>query len=140
MPQAAATLDSPSRARTYAAWALQIVLALAFLAAGGSKLAGVPMMVQLFDAIGIGQWFRIVTGLVEVVGAIGLLVPGFSGPAALWLGFTMLCATITHLTVLHTNPAPAVVLVILNAVLAYLRREQITALLARRGQVSSASA
>ena len=136
----AATFASPSRTRNYAAWALQIVLALAFLAAGGSKLAGVPMMVQLFDGIGIGQWFRIVTGLVEIVGAIGLLVPGFAGPAALWLGFTMVCATITHLTVLHTNPVPAVVLVVLNAVNAFLRREQITSLLARRGPVSSASA
>ncbi len=138
--QHATTLASPGRARTYGALALQIILALAFLAAGAAKLAGVPMMVQLFDAIGLGQWFRIATGLVEVVGAIGLLVPGFAGPAALWLGFTMACATITHLAVLHTNPAPAVVLVVLNAFLAYLRREQVAAFLARRGQVSSASA
>ena len=89
-------------------------------------------MVQLFDQIGLGQWFRIATGLVEIIGAVGLLVPGFAGPAALWLGFTMTCATITHLTILHTNPAPAVVLVILAAVVAYLRRSQITALLASR--------
>ncbi len=138
--QQAATLDSPGRARNYAAWALQIILALAFLAAGGSKLAGVPMMVQLFHAIGVGQWFRIVTGLIEIVGAVGLLVPGFAGPAALWLGFTMVCATTTHLAVLHTNPAPAVVLIVLNAVLAFLRREQISAFLAQGRHMSSASA
>ena len=127
----AATFTSPTRTRRYGVWALQIVLALAFLAAGGSKLAGVPMMVQIFDQIGIGQWFRFVTGVVEIVGAVGLLIPGFAGPAALWLGFTMVCATITHLTVLHTNPAPAIVLVVLNALVVFLRQEQITALLAR---------
>jgi len=60
------------------AWVLQGLLAAAFLAAGGAKLAGVPMMVQIFDQIGMGQWFRIVTGLVEVAGAVALLVPGFA--------------------------------------------------------------
>ncbi len=126
-----AAFAGPSKTRHYVTWALQILLALAFLAAGGFKLAGAPPMVQLFDQIGFGQWFRIVTGLVEIVGAVGLLVPGYAGPAALWLGFTMTCAVVTHLAVLHTNPAPAVVLVVLGAVVAYLRREQISALLAR---------
>ena len=74
---------APSRARTASAWSLQILLALVFLAAGGAKLAGVPMMVQVYDLIGVGQWFRIVTGLVEVGGAITLLIPGYAGLAAL---------------------------------------------------------
>ena len=43
---------------------LQFLLALAFLAAGGAKLAGVSDMVEVFDSIGIGQWFRLVTGAV----------------------------------------------------------------------------
>ena len=128
---ASATLPTSPRWRTYVAWALQVVLALAFLAAGVFKLAGAAPMVQIFDQIGIGQWFRIVTGLVEIVGAVGLLVPGFAGPAGLWLGFEMICAIITHLTVLHTNPAPAVFLFVLSVVIAYLRRQQINALLHR---------
>jgi uncharacterized membrane protein len=33
-------------------------------------------MVGLFDAIGIGQWFRYLTGGLEVLGAVALLVPG----------------------------------------------------------------
>lgn len=126
-----ATLTQAPRWRIYAVWAPQILLALTFLAAGGFKLAGAAPMVQLFDQIGAGQWFRIVTGLVEIVGAVGLLVPGYAGPAALWLGFTMVCATVVHLTVLHTNPAPALVLVALSALVAYLRRQQITAVLGR---------
>ena len=62
--------------RRIGAWALQGVLAAAFLAAGSAKLAGVPFMVELFDQIGVGQWFRVVTGVVEVVGAEGVSVGG----------------------------------------------------------------
>jgi len=90
------------------AWVLQGLLAAAFLAAGGAKLAGVPMMVQIFDQIGMGQWFRIVTGLVEVAGAVALLVPGFAALGAAWLGATMFFAVLTHLFVLHTSAMPAV--------------------------------
>jgi putative oxidoreductase len=43
-------------------WSATIALAAMFVMAGGSKLAGAPAMVQLFDAIGLGQWFRYVTG------------------------------------------------------------------------------
>jgi putative oxidoreductase len=56
-------------------WALQVGLAAMFLLAGGSKLAGASAMVALFDEIGVGQWFRYVTGLIEVVSAVALLVP-----------------------------------------------------------------
>ncbi len=38
-----------------AAWVLRGLAAAAFLAAGGAKLAGVPMMVGIYEQIGIGQ-------------------------------------------------------------------------------------
>jgi putative oxidoreductase len=44
-------------------WVAQVALAVTFLMAGGSKLVGVPAMVSLFDALGLGQWFRYVTGV-----------------------------------------------------------------------------
>lgn len=62
------------RAITVVVWILQIVAAIAFLMAGGSKLVGAPAMIQLFDEIGVGQWFRYVTGAIEVLSAILLLV------------------------------------------------------------------
>ena len=46
------------RAAVIALWAVQIALAGMFLLAGGSKLLGAAPMVALFNAIGIGQWFR----------------------------------------------------------------------------------
>jgi putative oxidoreductase len=118
-------------ARRIGAWALQGVLAAAFLAAGSSKLAGVPFMVELFDQIGVGQWFRVVTGVVEVAGAVALVVPGLASLAALWLGATMVFAVATHVFVLHTSPAPAIVLGLLNALVVYLRRDELVALLQR---------
>src|SRR6266852_4247545 len=113
-----------------AAWILQGLLAAAFLAAGGAKLAAVPMMVQLFDAIGFGQWFRIVTGLVEVAGAVALLVPGFAALGAAWLAATMFFAVLTHLFVLHSSALPALILLTLNVLVVWLRRDQLVAVLA----------
>jgi putative oxidoreductase len=107
------------------AWVLQGLLAAAFLAAGGAKLFGAAMMVQIFDQIGMGQWFRIVTGLVEVAGAVALLVPGFAALGAAWLGATMFFAVLTHFFVLHTSAAPAAILLGLNVLVVWLRRDQL---------------
>ena len=119
------------RAASLATWALKILLALAFLAAAGAKLAGVPMMIQVFDQIGLGQGFRIVTALVELGGAIALFVPGLTALAALWLGVTMVWAIVAHVAVLHSSPGGAVVLLVLNLVLLWLRRSELAVLRAR---------
>lgn len=121
---------SPSRGRVVGAWIIQGLLAAAFLAAGGAKLASVPMMVQIFDQIGMGQWFRIVTGLVEVIGAVALVVPGFAALGAAWLGATMFFAVLTHLFILHSSAMPALILLTLNVLVVWLRRDQLVAILA----------
>jgi putative oxidoreductase len=117
--------------RRIGAWTSQGILAAAFLAAGSAKLAGVPYMVELFNQIGIGQWFRIVTGVVEVTGAIALVFPGLASIGAAWLASTTVFAVATHVLILHTSPAPAIVLGILNALVVYLRRDELAALLHR---------
>ena len=127
----ATSVQSVRSTRRIGAWTLQGILAAAFLAAGFAKLAGVPFMVDLFEQIGLGQWFRIATGVVEVGGAVALLVPGLASIGALWLGFTMVCAVATHVIILNTSPAPAIVLGVLNAVVVYLRRNELVALLRR---------
>ncbi|REM31572.1 DoxX family protein, partial [Mycobacterium tuberculosis] len=70
--------------------------------------------VQVFDAIGFGQWFRYLTGLVEVGGALLLLVPATGFLGGLLLAATMVCAVATHLVLIGGNPAPAVVLALLS--------------------------
>jgi putative oxidoreductase len=54
-------------------WALSSLVALAFIGAGGAKLAGAAVMVDMFSKVGLGQWFRYFTGLLEVAGGNGLL-------------------------------------------------------------------
>ena len=116
---------------------LRFLLAVAFLAAGGAKLAGVPAMVQVFDAIGIGQWFRLVTGAVEITGAILLVVPMTVGLGAALLSATMAGAVLTHLVRIGGNPMPATVLLLLAAVVLWVRRDDLTRLLGR-GQEATA--
>jgi len=127
----AASLQSVHPTRRIGAWTLQGILAAAFLAAGSAKLAGVPYMVDLFEQIGVGQWFRLATGVVEITGAVALVFPGLASIGALWLGATMVFAVATHVFVLHTSPVPAIVLGILNALVVYLRRDELVALLHR---------
>ena len=115
--------------RRIGVWVLQGVVALAFFAAGTAKLAGAAYMVQLFDQVGVGQWFRYATGLVEVTGALALIYPGLASIGGLWLGGTMFFGVLTHLLVLHTNPVPAIVLGLLNALIVYLRRDELASLL-----------
>jgi uncharacterized membrane protein YphA (DoxX/SURF4 family) len=103
-------------------WTLQVLAAAMFLFVGSSKLAGAPMMVQMFGAIGIGQWFRYVTGAIEVVGAVLLLVPSLAGFGALALAVTMIGAIITHLFIVGGNPAPAIVLLGATTTIAWTRR------------------
>lgn len=113
------------RAANVGLWALQIALAVAIGAAGAAKLAGAPEMVQLFDAVGIGQWFRYVTGALELLGALLLLVPAFAVRGALLLAAVMGGAVLAHLAVLHTSPAAPLSLLAGLAVVIYARRGEI---------------
>src|SRR5712692_2470416 len=116
--------------RRVTVWTLTIVAAAMFLLAGTLKLTGLPMEVQLFDAIGIGQWFRYVTGSLEVVGAIGLFVPALAPFAALLLAMVMIGAIITHLFIVGGSPLIPIALLAITIGIAYLRREQISLRLA----------
>ena len=107
------TFSSPTQRRIV--WGLRILLALVFGAAGIAKLAGAPQMVQVFEAIGFGQWFRYVTGVVEVGGAVLLLVPATGFLGGLLMAVTMAFAVATHLVLIGGSPAPAIVLALLSA-------------------------
>jgi len=100
-------------------WTVRVLLALAFSAAGTAKLASAAPMVQIFDLIGIGQWFRYLTGFVEVAGAVLLLVPSTGFVGGLLLCLTMAFAVMTHLLIIGGNPVPAIVLAVLSGLVAY---------------------
>jgi putative oxidoreductase len=108
------------KGRVIALWSLSGLVALAFIGVGGGKLAGTAPMVEVFQKVGLGQWFRYVTGLLEVVAGIGLLIPRFAFHAAVLLATVMVGAIVAHVTVLGGSPAPAVVLLVLSGIIAYL--------------------
>jgi uncharacterized membrane protein YphA (DoxX/SURF4 family) len=121
----------PRRLTSTLLWTVQILLAAFFVyVAAGSKLVGSHGAVAEFRAIGAGQWFRYLVGVVEVVGGIGLLVPGLAGLAAVWLAADMVGATITNATVLRNttygdNVWLTLILFAVFVLLAYGRRQQI---------------
>jgi uncharacterized membrane protein YphA (DoxX/SURF4 family) len=122
---------APARLHNAGLWVLQIAGAAMFFMAGTSKLTGAESMIQVFAAIGLGQWLRYATGVLEVLGAAALLVPYFAGLGALWLTVVMLAAVIAHLTVLGGNPAIPLALLIGMAIVAWGRRERTVRLFRR---------
>jgi hypothetical protein len=116
-----------SRLSGVALWITQMAVAAMFLFAGSLKLSGAPLMVAQFDALGLGQWFRYLTGTIEVVAAAALLVPSLAAFGAALLIPTMVGAIATHLFVTGGSAAPAAVLLAASMTIAWARRDQLTA-------------
>src|SRR2546430_10570617 len=85
-------------------WVLQIGAAGMFLMVGFLKLSGNPQLVGLFEAIGLGQWFRYLTGTLEVAGAFLLFIPRMSGLGALMLAGVMVVAGVTRGVIVGASP------------------------------------
>ena len=123
--------QAASRWRQIGLWIVKALVAVAFIAAGSMKLLGLPMMVEMFEQVGLGQWFRYLTGTLELVGAVAILIPTVAGLGAVLLGTIMVGAIFTHLLVLPGSPIPAAVLLALSALVAWAHRDQIMAIAAR---------
>src|ERR1700694_5775113 len=70
--------DRRQRVRNIVGRILAILLGLEFLAAGCMKFIDNPVMVDMFNKVGLGQWFRYFTGALEIIGGVGILIPRFS--------------------------------------------------------------
>jgi putative oxidoreductase len=79
---------------------VQVVLGLLFVLIGSMTVAGMKMFVENFRRFGYPQWFRIVTGSLEVLGGIGLLIgiwlPWLAALASAGLTLVMLGAFLTE--------------------------------------------
>jgi len=60
---------------TYALWIIQALLALLFLFAGGVKLV-LPIAEMTKDMPGMPGWFLRFIGVAEILGGLGLILPG----------------------------------------------------------------
>ena len=116
---------------TFISIGLRILLSIAFVGAGGAKLAGIDMMVITFDQIGWGQGFRYLTGAIEVIGVALLWLPRRQVIGAAVLGGTMVGAVLTHWFILGPSAVPAIVLGLLCAAVLYIYRIQISEVLGR---------
>jgi putative oxidoreductase len=117
------TLPKFSGGANVALWILQILSAIVFLIAGFAKLSGSSPMIEAFDRIGIGQWFRYFAGAVEIFSAVLLLVPRAAATGALLLVCTMFGAIAAHLFVFGDSPLAPLVLLVFNAVIFWKRFE-----------------
>jgi putative oxidoreductase len=102
--------ETASRQRLIAIWALR-----------AAKLTGSLHTVQTFAAIGWGQWFRYLTGLIDLAGALLALVPRWTCYGALLLTCTVGLATILSLT-RPPDLRPALSLTLPATTLAWLTR------------------
>ena len=115
--------EAPRRSRvvTGAIWTLQVLSAAMFLFSGTLKLTGAPMMVQMFGVIGLGQWFRYLTGGIEVISAVLLLIPALAAYGAAALAVTMVGAICTHVFIIGGSPVIPIVLLGATATIARVR-------------------
>lgn len=112
-----------------ATWSLQGLVAGIFFASGIVQIAGIRAEVLLFDELGLGQWLRVVTGVLELGGAIALVSPRTASIGGLSLTVLMAGAAFASLTVLPVNPGPTIALTVLTSLIVYLRRDTLFALL-----------
>ncbi|WP_257348717.1 DoxX family protein [Pseudalkalibacillus decolorationis] len=108
---------------------LQSLLTLYFVFSGVAKIAGEKYWVDIFKHLELPQWFRVVTGFVQLIGAVVLIIgywyTGAVAWAGIWLGITMLLACLVHFRVKDSigKTAPAFVFALLNITLIIINAE-----------------
>lgn len=108
-------------------WILRILMGAAFIAAAAMKLSGQPMMIEEFEHIGLGQWFRYFTGVLELIGGVAILVPSVSLLGAGLLLLIDLGAFVAQVVVLHVDWIHTIIIAVLLGLLIYLQRDSIKA-------------
>lgn len=124
--EAARAADFPAPWTARALRGLQFTLAAVFVVAGAATLAGAAEAAATFGTIenvlGLGDWLRVATGLLEVLGGLLLCARASAGVGAVLLGTVMAAAAAADLVVFGAVPVwPAVLLAGLAAV-AYAHR------------------
>jgi len=110
-----------SKTKNIIGWLLSIILGLAFIMAGGTKLSGQAEMVQNFQKWGLSMTIMYFIGVAEILGAIGLFIPRTRFLAVLGLMAVMIGAIGTHVLNGEQFIPPLVLLILLSA-LAWIRK------------------
>jgi uncharacterized membrane protein YphA (DoxX/SURF4 family) len=88
---------APTERRGAQASFVSLVLGILFLGTGISKLVGPDFLVETFQGWGFAPWFMRTIGIVEILGAVLVLIPAVCAVGALVLGAVMVAAFGTHL-------------------------------------------
>jgi uncharacterized membrane protein YphA (DoxX/SURF4 family) len=91
-------------------WMLHVGIALAFVLFGLDKFpsGADAQWVKFFNQVGVGQWFRYLTGIVEVTGGALVLIPVTARVGLAILATTMAVASAIHIFVIR-QPANAII-------------------------------
>jgi putative oxidoreductase len=83
-------------------WVLRAGVAAFFIVFGYDKFGTDPHngWVAVFNRIGLGQWFRVATGVIEIGAGALYVFPATCRISATLLALTMLGAIVAHVTVL----------------------------------------
>ena len=87
-------------ARTIFSWILRLIAAYILLQTLRFKFIGLPESIYIFTKVGMEPWGRLVSGIVELIGAILLLIPRTTAWGALLALGTISGAIYFHLTTL----------------------------------------
>ena len=84
-------------------WVPRLALVTLFVIIGYTKFNSDPRSewVRIFEQIGLGQWFRYFTAVVQVTGALFMLIPRTLTIGAAMLGCTMVGAMFVDVFVAH---------------------------------------
>ena len=117
-------LSRRARAARVGLWTIRIVLAAQFAAGGLLKLSAGPQMLAMFERLGGGPGLRLLVGLCEVAGAVGLLIPRLARLAGIGLVGLMVGAAVANIVVLQASPVLPLALLVLAAVVVIATRNR----------------
>ena len=111
--------ETRSRIDVLITWILRLGVAAVFFSVGTSKFGEHSSWVTIFARIGLGQWFRYFTGVLQLIGAALVLIPRTFLVGIGILGCTMAGAVTVWVVVFRAPDnaiIPAVILIALVAI------------------------
>jgi uncharacterized membrane protein YphA (DoxX/SURF4 family) len=90
-------------------WILRLAVCAVFVSVGASKFESHSMWVAIFDRIGFGDWFRYLTGALQIAGGLLFPIPRTTYAGAALAGSTMVGAIAAHLFILGTGVGGAII-------------------------------
>jgi putative oxidoreductase len=105
---------TPDRIDLIRTWVPRVVMGMFFVSTGSQKFTG--GWIDTFETIGFGDWFRYLTGSLQIAGALLLLVPRTAQIGAAMLAVTMAGAMLAWMFFLG-SPGSAVIPAIILAML-----------------------